>query len=54
MFRYLWATSYYVICYQEDGNKKLKLHGFVDDNWVGDTNNEKLTDLRFLWWEWLI
>lgn len=41
IFRYLWGTNDYAICYEEDGGKNLHLHRFAD--WADDMHNGNST-----------
>lgn len=42
MFRYLWGISEYALCfhgYPTRFQNSVRIHGYVDSDWVGDIDN---------------
>eukprot|EP01018_Ginkgo_biloba_P035895 Gb_13769 [translate_table: standard] len=45
VFRYLWGTTEYSICFHGTGDQhSLSIHGFVDLEWAGDVDSRRSTN----------
>ena len=43
VLRYLHGTIYFSICYHAN-SEDIKVHGFVDSDWVGEIDGRRLTN----------